>query len=449
MRQLIFLLWLGQFAGCHSKNSSWVNDKPLPPFSEGDTLVVATTNSPHSYYEGPSGDKEGFEYELVKTFAESLGAKVRFEVKENIAEVLSLTAAGSVHMAAAGLTRTVNRADAFHFGPVYQDTDTYIVCDRAFELKSIHDLKLPLTVTAESSYVEYLNSVADPKPTWSVSQNTTEEILAEISEGKKGCTISESNALALHQSYLPNVHPVLQLKLESQLSWMFFENEEALAERAKGWFDNFSQTQDYRILVDKYYGHQVEADAYDIRHFVERIETRLPKLKDHFEAAAKEFDFDWKFLAAVAYQESHWARKSKSYTGVRGIMMLTQNTAKALGVTNRLDPAQSIEGGSRYLRQLIDRLPEYIPEEERVWMALAAYNMGYNHLRDARMLAVWRELNPNRWTDVEAVLPLLANKSFYKKLPSGAARGGEALSYVRKVRNYFRILDGRTEQPSH
>lgn len=449
MWKSVLVLTLILATSCIEKESSSKSQKSLNTFETGDTLVVATTNSPISYYEGPNNDPEGFEHDLVKTFAETIEAKVEFKLYDNVAQLLSATASNNVHVAAAGLTRTDKRQEQFHFGPVYQETTTYLVCDRAFDIKNLEKLQLPLTVTAESSYLDYLQSLSLAHLQLTISEKPSEDILVAISEGKEGCTIGEDNILAMLQDYLPNLHPVMKLPLESKLSWMFASSQEELAKTATAWFKDFSKTQKYRSLVDQYYGHKVEADAYDIKRFVSRIESRLPKLKEYFISAAKENDFDWKFLAAVAYQESHWSNKTKSFTGVRGIMMLTQNTAKALGVTNRLDPEQSIKGGSQYLRQLTNRLPQHIPETERPWMALAAYNLGYSHLRDARMLAVRKDLNPNRWTDVEAVLPLLASKKYYKQLPAGAARGYEAVDYVRKTRNYLKILERQLSQSSH
>jgi len=123
------------------------------------------------------------------------------------------------------------------------------------------------------------------------------------------------------------------------------------------------------------------------------------------------------------------------------IMMLTEDTARALGVTNRLDPGESIEAGARYIADLIAKMPEDIPQAERPWFALATYNMGLAHLYDARVLAARMGLNRNSWTDMRRILPLLQRSEYAATLKSGGAPGGQAVRFVQQVRTYQHILE--------
>mgnify|MGYP002624872028 FL=1 len=181
----------------------------------------------------------------------------------------------------------------------------------------------------------------------------------------------------------------------------------------------------------------------DTRRFIRRINTVLPKYKDQFKAAARKYDLDWMLLAAQAYQESHWRTNARSPTGVRGIMMLTMNTARELNVKSRLDPVQSIHGGARYFKQLHDRIPEEVQEPDRTWFALAAYNVGMGHIYDARALAQRLGNDPNTWVGLSEVLPLLSQKKYYRTLKHGYARGREPVIYVQRIRDYHDILHQR------
>jgi len=158
-----------------------------------------------------------------------------------------------------------------------------------------------------------------------------------------------------------------------------------------------------------------------------------------FKAAAKKYHIDWRLLAAIGYQESHWNPKAISPTGVRGIMMLTRKTATELGV-NRLDPASSIEGGAKYYSQILNKMNPDIPQPDRSWLAMAAYNIGYYHLQDARRITRLRKQNPNYWLDVKKSLPLLTQKKWYSKTRYGYARGYEPVQYVENIRSYYDIL---------
>jgi membrane-bound lytic murein transglycosylase F len=121
-------------------------------------------------------------------------------------------------------------------------------------------------------------------------------------------------------------------------------------------------------------------------------------------------------------------------------MMLTEDTADFMKVSNRLDPKQSILAGAKYFWDLKDKFPERIPEPDRTWLALAAYNIGFGHLEDARILAVRKRLNPDSWTDVKKTLPLLTNSKYFSKLKHGYASGGAPVVYVENIRTYYDIM---------
>jgi membrane-bound lytic murein transglycosylase F len=178
--------------------------------------------------------------------------------------------------------------------------------------------------------------------------------------------------------------------------------------------------------------------------FSQRIATRLPKYKGLIHSAASAHNIDWHLLAAMSYQESFWNPDATSPTGVRGFMMLTRLTANELDIQNRLDPKQSIYGGAKYFALLRDRLPERIQEPDRSYMALAAYNMGMNHLEDARILTEYYGRDPDSWDDVEEFVPLLQRREYFSALPSGFARGEEAVSYVQRIREYHTVLAWNT-----
>ena len=121
-------------------------------------------------------------------------------------------------------------------------------------------------------------------------------------------------------------------------------------------------------------------------------------------------------------------------------MQLTEDTAKRLGVTNLLDPAQNVLAGARYLRDLKGQMPERIQEPDRTWLALAAYNIGLGHLEDARVLAQRQGFDPDHWTNVKQALPLLALPEHYEKAKLGYARGGMPVAFVDRVRGYYDVL---------
>ena len=193
-------------------------------------------------------------------------------------------------------------------------------------------------------------------------------------------------------------------------------------------------------LKDKYYGYIEVFDYVDTRALTRRIKRLLPKFRPMFEEAEQRHGIDWTLLAAQSYQESHWNPRAKSPTGVRGIMMLTLTTAKEMGIKSRLNAKDNIMGGAKYLSKMQKRLPKSITGHDRERMALAAYNVGFGHLRDAFVLAKRLEKNPDLWSDVSTVMPLLGQKKYYRTLKHGYARGWEPVRYVKRIRDYQDII---------
>ncbi len=166
----------------------------------------------------------------------------------------------------------------------------------------------------------------------------------------------------------------------------------------------------------------------------------LPIYEQTFREAARVNNLDWRLLASVAYQESRWRKDAISYTGVRGLMMLTKNTADYLDVKDRTNPIESIQGGAKYISQLLKRLPEKVVEPDRTWFALAAYNLGLGHVNDAFQLGRNQNKNPYNWLEMKPILLQLSKSQYYKTTKYGYARGWEALKYVQNIRQYYDIL---------
>lgn len=186
--------------------------------------------------------------------------------------------------------------------------------------------------------------------------------------------------------------------------------------------------------------HPQRLDFANMHTFMLYILERLPKFRALFERLAAEYDLDWRLLAAIAYQESHWNPEAVSPTGVRGLMMLTRDTARYVGIANRTDPDQSAKGGAKYFKLVKKKIPQRIPEPDRTWLALASYNVGFGHLEDARILTQRLGDNPDSWQDVKKHLPLLSVQKWHSRTKHGYARGHEPVKYVQNIRNYFSIL---------
>lgn len=447
MRSILaaLLAGLAVLAGLSSCSVSSADVRSLEDIKSSGKLIIVTRNAPTTYYVDRHGDAAGIEYEMALSFAEYFGVEVEVEVIHTISGILEAVQSGQGDIGTAGLTYTTGRSGDFKIGPVYQTVKQQVIGRRGGKRpKTIGDLEnVNLHVVARSSYEERLLELKKEHTdlVW-VANDTldTEQLLEKVWRGEIDCTISDENIFLINRRYYPELVTTMSLSDPEPLAWFLNQESEELRRAMHDWYGEFETSGEHSLLMNKYYGHVEIFDYVDTRKFVCSIDSTLPKYQPMFVEAADRRDLGWTLLAAQSYQESHWRPRAKSPTGVRGIMMLTLPTAKDMGVSNRLDPEQSIHGGAKYLREMIDRLPEEIVEPDRTWIALAAYNVGMGHMYDARELARRLGKDPDLWVDMQEVLPLLAQKKYYKTVNHGYARGSEPVLYVSRIRNYEDIL---------
>jgi len=440
MKRLFLLLLLFQLI-----NSCSPPPNALERLKHGGELRVLTKNVPAVYYEGPFGPR-GYEYEIAQRFAKHLGVKLKLIFGHSTPQLLERLDNNEAHMAAARIVSTPKRKQQYWISAPYQTIKQQLVYRSGTKApKNIKYLpNLAIEVISKSSQEEFLVQLkkADPKIKWqSNSEASTEELLFLLNEKVIEYSVANSLEIKINQRFYPELRVAFNLSDKLPVSLFFSKQSDNSIQKAADLFlYNLKKAKQIKILDERYYGHLDKFDYVDKRIFQRHIKTRLPKFKTWFERAGADFNIDWILLAAISYQESHWNPKAVSPTGVKGLMMLTQATANYLGVTNRIEPTESIFGGARYYSNLMERLPENIPEEEKIYFALAAYNMGLGHIKDAIKLGKKRGLDSTQWRNLKQVLPLLQQSKWYSQTRYGFARGKEALVYVKNIRSYYDIL---------
>lgn len=409
-------------------------------------LRVSTISSPLTWSQNGK-TTSGLDYELARYFAAYLGVKLKITVRPTIQALFDDLDCDRADLLAAGLAYNEERATRYRSGPAYYSESQQMVYRLGqtppTTLANINADQLGVAPgLAVINELTKLKSERYPDLQWHVTKHAgSSRLLEQVVDGQLDYTIADSTAIEMFQRIHPQLAVALDVTDEQPVTW--FSRRDDDDSLSAGMLDFFSQITKNGILArleEKYLGHVGDFDYVDTRTFLRAIDAVLPQLRPLFEKYAR--SIDWRLLAAISYQESHWDALATSPTGVRGLMMLTQSTAQSMGLTNRLNPEQSVRGGARYLEEIMKKIPNTVPENERIWFALAAYNMGYAHMLDARALTVRQKGNPDSWSDVKQRLPLLSQKRWYSQTTYGYARGHEAYTYVENIRRYQLSLEG-------
>jgi membrane-bound lytic murein transglycosylase F len=447
-RLIIGFIFATSLTAC---DSGLLSRNKLAQIKRAGVLYVLTRSDPTTYYESPEG-YTGLEYDLVMLFAEQLGVKVKFETPSTFSDILMRIAKGKADIAAAGLTITEQRSKKMRFAPAYHEITEQLVyrsgTRRPDDVSSLaHGI---IEVAKGTSHIDSLTYLKQDTPelTWNVNDELdTDGLLFLVNEGLIDYTVADSNQTALIRRFYPKLNIAFDISEPRRLAWALSPSDDSsLYDEVVRFFERIKKDKTLDQLLEKHYGHTSSLSYIGNCKFRQLQKSRLPLYWKDFNSAAIQYNIDWRLLAAIGYQESHWLDKAVSPTGVEGIMMLTSDTATELGIQDRTDPSQSIAGGARYFQQRLQVIPEQIPEPDRTWFALASYNVGLGHLEDARALTKKQGGNPDKWMDVKQRLPLLTQGKWHQKTKHGFARGQEPVEFVENIRSYYDLLVWLTEE---
>ncbi|MFT6256226.1 membrane-bound lytic murein transglycosylase MltF [Shewanella sp. ALD9] len=449
IKTLFIILLCGILSACQPVD---IQDVDIAaPAPKRTVLKVGTLYGPQIYLNSEQGES-GFDFEMAQRFADYLAVPLEMIPYTNRKLLFAALKENKIDIIAAGIAKTPNRSQQFKLGPtLYKVNQVLVYKEGTPEPKDISTLSGEITVMANSSSVNTLTKLQKdyPELMWNqVNDKDNEELFALIANGELNYTISDSNSLLINQRFLPELRAGMILEEKVEVVWLLPpNNSDRLMSKLLAFWHKERRAGTLEHLNEKYFGHVKRFDYVDTRAFIRAIDNILPEYRSFFEQYSGELD--WRKLAAASYQESHWNPSARSPTGVRGMMMLTQPTAAYVGVDDRLDAEQSIRGGAFYLKDMMERLPDTISEAQRIWFALASYNIGLGHVEDARRLTESMGMDPSAWRDVKKVLPLLQQSKYYKQTRYGYARGSEAVHYVDSIRRYYDTLvwiDNQTQK---
>ena len=437
------LAWLILFSAVALSTSScegplFSSEDSLASIRERGVVQILTTERP-LVFQKAGASTAGLEKELLQNFADRYNLRLEFIIKKSREELLRDLRSGVAQIAIDRFDTESDSEFEFLHGPTIDVSKIGLFCHKTLKIKSLMDLT-DQSVLADTQLHQKLSQFFPAIKLVSMKTSTVQTVAA-IQNKTIDCAILDvMEANWFVRSYL-QVEYVQNLNLDKSITWFLHPSQNDLRQLLIAWFQSASREDEIMRIRDHYESVIESLSTRDIRKFRNSIKDDLVNYKAMFIDSGKEHELDWKLVAAVAYQESHWNPHARSFTGVRGLMQLTEDTARHVGIEDRNDPAQSVWGGSYYLRSLLDVMPTFISKRDRLALALAAYNSGLGHLKDVQSLAEARGMNPWSWRHLKQLYPLLEDESIAADLPMGAARGSETVSFVSRVQSYYNLLN--------
>ncbi len=406
-------------------------------------MTIITRNTPHCYYLYRD-EPMGFEYDLAQEFADYLGVELEVKIAENWSRMLPELKNGNAAIIAAGITITPQRQKQVAFSDGYMDTQQHLISHRnRAKIKNVNELAgKTIHVQTASAYQERLEELRRQGIDFTIELHKdlpTEELIQQVAEGEIELTVADSNIARLNQRHFPRAVIAGAISELQPLGWAVHPEAHQLREKINSFFASIKESGRFDEIYNKYYGDIENFDYVDLRTFHRRVKSELPRYSPFIKAAAKKHGFDWRLIAAQAYQESHLNPWAKSHAGAKGLMQLLTSTARGLDVDDLYNPVDNINGGVRHLKKLYDYF-DSATGEDRLMIALAAYNVGHGHIQDAQKLAIKKNLDPNSWESLSKTLPLLTYRKYYKNSKYGYCRGTEPVIYVKQIMIYYDIL---------
>ncbi|SMF21230.1 membrane-bound lytic murein transglycosylase F [Alteromonadaceae bacterium Bs31] len=406
------------------------------------TLRIITRNSPASYFVW-RGELMGYEYDLMKKFAERQGLRLEVEVAQPEDDMIQMLLDGQGDIIAANMTITEERqARGVSFSRPYHIIQEQLVThSNAPALDSLEALTdRTITIKPDHAYwntaLNLINSGHRFKLVAAPNHQTTVDLLAAIGRGEQDATIADSHIVAIEHRFNDNLQPGLKLEKESHLGWAVRASNPELLAKLNHYVKLHYRGRFFNITYNKYFKNEKRIDKYQGQRLTDS--KQLSPYDNIVKPLASQYHFDWRILVAQMYQESKFNPKAKSHAGAQGLFQVMPRTAKKLGIKLPFTPETGIFAGIRYMDWARDRFEATLPLEERLWFTLAAYNAGFGHVNDARRLARQQGWNGDVWFDnVERAMLLLSKRQYYSKARFGYVRGSEPVNYVRQIRDRY------------
>ena len=416
----------------------------LPQMKDSGILVALTLNSSISYFDY-RGEPMGFQYELAKQFAESLGLKLKIKTAPNAEELVHMLLKGEGDLIAYPLPMTKEFKDSVLFcgeeiithqvlvqrnrtkGPKALTNVTKLI-DKDIYAKPGKHLERLMNLDKELGGGIRIHEVTND----SIS---IEDLLMQVSNGTIDYAISDNDLARLNKTYYSNLNINLAVSFDQRASWAVRKTSPLLGEAANQWHQDNATSPAYKASTKKYFEQSKRLPHGPILSIKDGKISHFDHL---FKKYAPEVGWDWRIIASLAYNESNFDTTAVSWVGAKGLMQLMPRTARAMGIPEgrEQNPEENVKAATKYLAQLSRSFSKITDPNEKIKFVLGSYNAGIGHIFDAMALAEKYGKDKYKWDDnVEIYILLKSNEEYFNDpvCKNGYFRGRETYNFVKDI----------------
>jgi len=418
------------------------------PFQENDykriikkgEIIIGARTGPTTYYE-IKNQKTGFSYDVMRELSKYLNINFKVVTIDNASIAQKDLDERKVDLLVdMGLIDNVNLIYS------HTKTDFHLVFNKNYINKPNTKLELNdhiISIIDSPQLIKSIdNFIGNNKIEYNITNDKNiDELIHLLIENKIQYTVLTSDELIFYKEYFSEINVAYKIDNDINSNWALPKNtSNELSEKISDFFTDMLKKNKLKYIKQKNLNSNSKYSFVGTKNFINDLVNVFPLYEFYFKSYSKKYNHDWKLLASIGYQESRWNKDAISYTGVKGIMMLTKNTSIDMKINDRTNPKESIYGGAKYLRTILDKIPDQINQKDKIWYAIAAYNIGYGHVLDAIEMAKKDKKIVTDYQSVEPYILKLSKSKYYKKTKYGYARGWETVKYVQNIRQYYDIL---------
>jgi len=424
----------------------------LSQIQERDTLVAILNNSSTGYFIY-RGQPMGYEYELLNRLAQSLDLELNIKLTNSVKEAFQMLNSGEGDIIAYNMAVTTQHKERVAFTEHHNEVKQVLIQRKPpnWRQRKRHQIeeyliRNPLAldekevwVPAGSSYATRLENLSEEiggEIKIVEKELDSETLIRMVADGEIDFTVAKEDLALVNATYHSIIDVNTPISFPQKIAWATRANAPNLLGAVNSWIRGMKQEADYYVIYNKYYK-SPKANLRRVRSDYSSLTgNTISPYDDIIKQAADSLRWDWRLLAAQAYQESKFDASAESWAGAVGLMQLMPATGEMYGVSDMQSPTQSLEAAVAYLNWLDKIWEKYISDDqERIKFVLASYNAGQGHVLDARRLARKYDKNPDKWASVSKYLLLKSKPEYYNDpvAKSGYVRGAEPVNYVREI----------------